>query len=79
MAGGAGEEGGVMTTSEEYRACVEAIVGRRSEEGDYQAAALATAVAYRIDQHIAKLAGEIGREMRKIICLNGWKARKAAA
>jgi anthranilate phosphoribosyltransferase len=40
---------------EEHAAAVEAIVARRDEEGDYQAAALATAIAYRIDQRIRQI------------------------
>jgi hypothetical protein len=39
-------------TPEEHAAAVAAIEARRSEEGDHEAAALATAVAHRIDQRI---------------------------
>jgi hypothetical protein len=44
---------------EEYEAVAAAILARRSEEGDYRAAALATAVAHRIDQRIRELDGLI--------------------
>jgi hypothetical protein len=44
---------------EEYEAIVAATLARRSEEGDHAAAALATAVAHRIDQRIRQLDGLI--------------------
>jgi hypothetical protein len=53
--------GGIVipVTRDEYQAIVTAIVRRRDEEADYQAAALATAVAARIDQRIRELDGVI--------------------
>jgi thymidine phosphorylase len=44
-------------TAEEYRGTVDAIVRNRSEEAEYQAAALATAVAFRIDARVRELDG----------------------
>jgi hypothetical protein len=46
-------------TAAEYRAIVEAIEARRDEEGDYRAAALATAVAARLDQRIRQIDRDI--------------------
>jgi hypothetical protein len=46
-----------MMTYEEHAAFVAGIVARRDEEADYQAAALATALAHRIDQRIKEVDG----------------------
>jgi hypothetical protein len=44
-----------MMSPEEHAAIVAIIVDRRTEEEAYQAAALATAVAYRMDERLRKL------------------------
>jgi hypothetical protein len=46
-------------TAAEYRAIIEAIEGRRSDEEWYEAAALATAVAARMDARIRQIDREI--------------------
>jgi hypothetical protein len=55
--GAAGTGGWVvrMMTPAEQAALVDAIVARRDEEADYQAAALATALAARIDLWVQEI------------------------
>jgi hypothetical protein len=73
-------EGEPMTTAE-FRECVAAIEARRDEEGNYRAGALATAVAYRLDQRIAAIDRDLARDRawRGIVDMRAWKAQRRAA
>jgi DNA-binding FadR family transcriptional regulator len=60
MAGCAGPaEGGRMMSPGEYRAAVDAIIRRRGEEGDQAAAALAHAVADRMEKRAKDLDAQL--------------------